>query len=145
VFSLGVEETACDPSARGAGAAFLKLPKAVALSTLTTVVDLSSYRALKRCSLLALHRVKGAPDETPSMLHKLCGKPGTHHTSGQHFCSVHKHSMRTHAGDGEVYKTTSGIAACCPKFGVALACPLPVDAIILTPRRHNTPQTSQAP
>jgi hypothetical protein len=28
----------------------------VALSTLTTVVDLSTYRPLKRCNLLVLHR-----------------------------------------------------------------------------------------
>ena len=60
VFALGAKETAYDPSALVAGAAFLKLPKAVALSTLTTVVDLSTYRALKRCNLLVLHRAKGA-------------------------------------------------------------------------------------
>jgi hypothetical protein len=44
VFSLGVKETAYDSSVLVSGAKFLKLPKDVALSTLTTVVDLSSYR-----------------------------------------------------------------------------------------------------
>jgi hypothetical protein len=63
----------------GAGAPFLKLPKDVALSTLTTVVDLSSYRTFKRCNLLVLHQAKGASEETPSMLHKLCGRRGTRH------------------------------------------------------------------
>jgi hypothetical protein len=63
------------------------------LSALTTVVDLSTNRPLKRCNLLALHRAKGASDEAPSKLHKLCGKVATHHTGGQNFCSVHKQSM----------------------------------------------------
>jgi hypothetical protein len=126
VFTLGVKETAYDSSALVAGAKFLNLPKTVALSALTTVVDLSTYRTFKRCNLLVLHRAKGASDDTPSRLHKLCGKVGTHHTSGQNFCSVHKHSMRAHADDGKIFKTTSDIAVCCPKFGMALACPLPV-------------------
>jgi hypothetical protein len=52
--------------------------------------------------------------------------PIIHHTGGQHFCGVHKQSMRTHAGDGKIFKTTSDIAVCCPKFGMALACPLPI-------------------
>jgi hypothetical protein len=126
-----IKETAYDPSALVAGAAFLNLPKTVALSTLTTVVDLSTYRPLKRCNLLALHTVVrakgGCSDETPSKLHKLCaGKVATHHTRGQNFCSVHKHSMRTHADGGKIFKTTSDIAVCCPKFGMALACPLPI-------------------
>jgi hypothetical protein len=128
VFTLGVKETACDPPAPVAGAKFLNLPKTVALSTLTTAVDLSTYRTFKRCNLLVLYRAKGASVEAPSRLHKLCGKVGTHHTSGQHFCSAHnkRHSMRAHADGGKIFKTTSGIAVCCPKFGMALACPLPV-------------------
>jgi hypothetical protein len=126
LFSLGVKETAYDPSALVAGATFLKLPKTAALSTSTTVVDLSSYRTLKRCNLLVLHRAKGGSDETPSELHELCGKVAAYHTGGQNFCSVHKQSMRTHADDGKIFKTTSDIAVCCPKFGMALACPLPI-------------------
>ena len=74
MFTLGVKETAYDSSVLVAGAPFLKLPNDVALSTLTTVVGLSTYRPLKRCNLLVLHRAKGASVETPSMLHKLCGK-----------------------------------------------------------------------
>jgi hypothetical protein len=46
-FALGVKETACDASVLVAGAKFLKLPRDVALSTLTTAVDLSTYRTLK--------------------------------------------------------------------------------------------------
>jgi hypothetical protein len=65
VFSLGVKETAYDPSALVAGAPFLRLPSAVELSTLTTVVDLSKYRTFNRCNLLVLHRAKGASVETP--------------------------------------------------------------------------------
>jgi hypothetical protein len=38
VFELGVKETAYDSSVLVSGAPFLKLPKDVALSTLTTVV-----------------------------------------------------------------------------------------------------------
>jgi hypothetical protein len=34
--------------------------------------------------------------------------------------------MRTHADDGKIFKITSDIAVCCPKFGMALACPLPI-------------------
>jgi hypothetical protein len=34
--------------------------------------------------------------------------------------------MRTHADGGKIFKTTSDIVVCCPKFGMALACPLPV-------------------
>jgi hypothetical protein len=79
VFSLGVKETAYDPSALVAGATFLKLPETAVLSTLITAVDLSTYRPLKRCNLLVLHRAKGASDEAPSELHKLCGKAATHH------------------------------------------------------------------
>jgi hypothetical protein len=62
------------------GAKFLKLPEEVELTTLTTVVDLSSYSPLKRCNLLVLHQAKGASVETPSNLYKLCGRMGTHHT-----------------------------------------------------------------
>ena len=111
VFSLGVKETAYDSSVPVSGAKFLKLPKDVALSTLTTAVDLSSYRTFGRCNLLVLHQAKGGSEETPSMLHKLCGRMGTHHTGGQHFCGVHKQSMRTHADGGKISKTTSDIAA----------------------------------
>ena len=93
LFSLGVKETAYDPSALVAGATFLKLPKAVALSTLTTAVDLSSYRTFRRCNLLVLHQAKGGSEETPSMLHKLCGRMGTHHTGGQNFCGVHSQAL----------------------------------------------------
>ena len=57
---------AYDASVLVAGAKFLKLPKGdVALPSLTTAVDLSTYRALKRCNLLVLHQAKGASDETP--------------------------------------------------------------------------------
>ena len=56
--------------------------------------------------------------------------PIIHHTGGQHFCGVHKKSMRTHAGDGKIFKTTSDIAVCCPKFGMALAWPLPAAHIL---------------
>ena len=64
------------------------------------------------------------------MLHKLCGRMGTHHAGGQHFCGVHKQSMRAHAGGGKIFKITSDIAVCCPKFGLALAWPLPVAHIV---------------
>jgi hypothetical protein len=93
VFSLGVKETAYDPSVPVSGAPFLKLPKDVALSALTTVVDLSSYRTFGRCNLLVLHQAKGTSKETPSMLHKLCGRVSTHHSGGQHFCGVHIGSL----------------------------------------------------
>jgi hypothetical protein len=59
VFSLGVKETAYDSSVSVSGAKFLKLPEEVELTTLTTVVDLSSYIPLKRCSLLVLHQSPG--------------------------------------------------------------------------------------
>jgi hypothetical protein len=133
VFSLGVKETACDPSVPVSGAKFLKLPEEVELTTLTTAVDLSSYSPLKRCNLLVLHQAKGASAETPSNLYKLCGRmvrTGTHHTGGQNFCGVHKHSMRTHADDGKIYKIVSDVVACCPKFGMAVAWPLPVAHIV---------------
>jgi hypothetical protein len=48
VFELGVKETAYGSPVLVSGAPFLKLPKDVALSTLTTAVDLSSYRAFRR-------------------------------------------------------------------------------------------------
>jgi hypothetical protein len=98
----------------------------VELPTLTTVVDLSKYRTFNRCNLLALHRTKGGSDETPSLLHKLCGKVAAYHSGGQNFCSVPKQSMRTHTDGGKIFKTTSDVAVCCPKFGIALACPLPI-------------------
>jgi hypothetical protein len=126
VFSLGVIETAYNPSALVAGAPFLRLPSTVELSTLTTAVDLSKYRTFNRCNLLVLHRAKGGSDETPYLLHKLCGKVAADHSGGQNFCSVHKQSMRTHADGGKILKTTSDVAVCCPKFGMALACPLPI-------------------
>jgi hypothetical protein len=88
VFSLGVKETAYDSSVPVSGAKFLKLPKEMALSTLTTAVDLSSYRTLGRYNLLVLHHAKGASKETPSMLHKLCCRESTHHPGGQHFCGA---------------------------------------------------------
>ena len=50
VFSLGVKETAYDPSALVAGAPFLRLPSAVELSSLTAVADLSKYRTFNRSS-----------------------------------------------------------------------------------------------
>jgi hypothetical protein len=39
--------------------------------------------------------------------------------------------MRTHADDGKISKITSDIAVCCPKYGMALACPLPIAHIEL--------------
>jgi hypothetical protein len=130
VFSLGVKETAYDPSVPVSGAKFLKLPEEVELTTLTTAVDLSSHSPLKRCNLLVLHQAKGASAETPSKLYKLCGRMGTHHTGKQNFCGVHKHSMRAHADGGKMYKIVSDVAACCPKFGMAVAWSLPVAHIV---------------
>jgi hypothetical protein len=100
----------------------------VALKTLNTVVDLSTYRPLKRYNLLVLHQAKGASSETPSSLYKLCGRMGTYHTGGwcgggQDFCGVHKLPMKAHPDGGKIYKITSDVAACCPKFGMALAWP----------------------
>ena len=43
---------------------------------------------------------------------------------------MHKHPMRTHADDGKIYKTTSDVAACSPKFGMAVAWPLPVAHVV---------------
>ena len=128
MFSLGVKETAYGSSVLVSGANFLKLPKDVELSTLTTAVDLSSYRTFGRCNLLVLHQAKGGSKETPSVLHRLCGRVSTYHSSGQHFCGVHKHrqSLRTHADGGKIFKITSDVAVCCPKFGLAVAWPLPV-------------------
>jgi hypothetical protein len=34
--------------------------------------------------------------------------------------------MRTHAGGGKIFKTTSGVVACSIQFGMAVACPLAV-------------------
>jgi hypothetical protein len=99
VFTLGVKGSAYDPSSRVAGAPFLNLSETVELSTLTNVVDLSEYRKLLRCNVLVLHRTKGASDDNPSRLYKLCGKEAAFHIGGQHFCAVHKQSMRTHADD----------------------------------------------
>ena len=91
------------------------------LPTLTTVVDLSKYRTFNRCNLLVLRRAKGASVETPYLLHELCGKVAAYHSGGQNFCGVHQQSMSTHAGDGKIFKITSDIVVCCPKFGMALA------------------------
>jgi hypothetical protein len=75
VFTLGVKDAVCDPSARvAAGAPFLQLSEAVGLSALTNAVDVSEYRTLWRCNLLDLHRAKGASGESPSLLHRLWGK-----------------------------------------------------------------------
>jgi hypothetical protein len=84
VFSLGVKETTYDPSALVAGAPFLRLPSTVELSKLTTVVDLPRYR-----NLLVLRRAKGGSVETPSLLHKLCGKVADYHAGGQNFCIMY--------------------------------------------------------
>jgi hypothetical protein len=134
VFSLGVKETAYGPSALVAGATFLGLPSAVELSKLTTAVDLSRYHTFNRCNLLVLHCAKGEGGsvETPSLLHKLCGKVAAYHSGGQNFCSVHKQSMRAHADGGKIFKTTSDIVVCCPKYGMALACPLPFFCLFST-------------
>jgi hypothetical protein len=82
VFSLGVKETAYGPSVLVSGAKFLRLPKpkGVALSTLATAVDLSSYRTFGRFNLLVLHQAKGGSKEAPSMLHKPCGRVSTYHS-----------------------------------------------------------------
>jgi hypothetical protein len=97
VFTLGVKETTYDPSSRVAGAPFLNPTETAELSTLTNVVGVSDYRKLLRCNVLVLHRTKGAAGDSPSGLHKLCGKGPAFHSGGQHFCSVHKQSMWTHA------------------------------------------------
>ena len=126
VFTLGTVETAYGPSALVAGAPFLKLTSEVEMSTMTTLVDLSKYRTFKRCYVLVKHQAKGSSEETPSLLHKLCGKVAAFHTGGQNFCSVHKQSMRAHTGDGMIFLNTSDIAVCSPTFGMTLACPLPI-------------------
>jgi hypothetical protein len=97
VFTLGVKESAYDPSSRVAGAPFLNLSGTAGLSALANAVGVSEYRKLLRCSVLVLHRTKGAPGDNPSRLHKLCGKDVAFHTGGQHFCAVHKHD-RVYSG-----------------------------------------------
>jgi hypothetical protein len=92
VFTLGVKETAYDPSSRVAGAPFLNLSETVELSTLTNAVGVSDYRKLLRCNVLVLHKTKGASGDGPSRLYKLCGKGAAYHTGGQHFCAVHSSS-----------------------------------------------------
>jgi hypothetical protein len=63
VFSLGVKEAAYDPSMPVSGARFLKLEGEVELKKLTTLVDLSTFRKLGRCTVLVRHNAKGAsPD-----------------------------------------------------------------------------------
>ena len=104
VFSLGVKEVAYDSSVPVSGAKFLKLQEEVALKKLTTLVDLSTFRTLKRCTLLVRHNAKGASTETPSALYKLCSRIGTHHTSGYNFCGVHKLSLKTHPDDDKIFK-----------------------------------------
>jgi hypothetical protein len=126
VFSLGVKEAAYDPSVPVSVARFLKLPEEVALKKLTTVVDLSTFRKLGRCTVHVRHNAKGASPDTPSSLYKLCSRVGTHHTGGFNFCGVHKLSLKTHPDDDKIYKIKSDVVACCPKFGMALALPLAV-------------------
>ena len=130
VLSLGVKEAAYDPSLPVSGARFLKLPEEVALEKLTTVLDLSTFRKLGRCTVLVRHNAKGASPDTPSSLYKLCSRIGTHHTGGFNFCGVHKLSLKTHPDDGKIYKIQSDVVACCPKFGMALALPLAVAHIV---------------
>jgi hypothetical protein len=43
--------------------------------------------------------------------------PSTLGGRGQHFCSVHKQSLRTHLHDGKIFKLTSDVVACSSKFG----------------------------
>jgi hypothetical protein len=100
VFSLGVRGSAYGPSSQVAGAPPLNLAEAVERPTPINAVDLSKYRTLLRCNALVLHRTKGASGDSPSRLQKLCGRESAYHAGGQHFCSVHKQSMRTHATGG---------------------------------------------
>jgi hypothetical protein len=78
----------------------------VVLSTLTNAVDLSDYRKLLRYNVLVLHRANGAAEDSPSQLYELWGKVSNHHTGVQHFCSVHKQSLRTHTNGGKIFKIT---------------------------------------
>ena len=125
VFSLGVKETAYDPSMPVSGAKFLKLEREVELKELTTLVDLSTFRKLGRCTVLVRHKAKGASPDSPSSLHKLCSRVCTHQDGLYTFCGVHKLSLKTHPDDGKIYLIKSDVVACSPKFGMALALPLP--------------------
>jgi hypothetical protein len=130
VFSLGVKETAYDPSVPVSGAPFLKLPKDVALSALTTVVDLSSYRTFGRCNLLVLHQAKEGSEETPSFYAAQAVWQSEHPSFwwAAFLRRAYRQSMRTHADDGKIFEITSDmLAVCCPKFGLAVAWPLPID------------------
>ena len=126
VFSLGVKEAAYDPSMPVSGARFLKLEGEVELKKLTTLVDLSTFRKLGRCTVLVRHNAKGASPDSPSSLHKLCSRVCTHQDGLYTFCGVHKLSLKTHPDDGKIYQIKSDVVACHPQFGMALALPLAV-------------------
>ena len=130
VFSLGVKEAAYDPSMPVSGARFLKLEGEVELKELTTLVDLSTFRKLGRCTVLVRHNAKGASPDNPSSLHKLCSRVCTHQDGLYTFCGVHKLSLKTHPDDGKIYLIKSDVVACSPKFGMALALPLPAAHIL---------------
>jgi hypothetical protein len=43
---------------------------------------------------------------------------------------ISKQSLSTHADGGKIFKITSDVAVCCPKFGMTVAWPLPVAHIV---------------
>ena len=43
---------------------------------------------------------------------------------------MHKLSLKTHPDDDKIFKIKSDVVACCPKFGMALAWPLPAAHIL---------------
>ena len=119
------KEVAYDSSVQVSGAKFLKLEGEVELKTLTTLVDLSTFRKQGRCTVLVRHNAKGASPDSPSSLHKLCSRVCTHQDGLYTFCGVHKLSLKTHPDDGKIYLIKSDVVACSPKFGMALALPSP--------------------
>ena len=135
VFTLGAKETAYGPSALVAGAPFLQLSSTAKLSALTTLVDLSKSRTSKRCNLLVRHKTKGGSDETPSLLHKLCGKMASFHSGGQHFCSVHKQSMRTHADGGKILRPRRTSLFVVPSMGCHSHAPCQLRILRATAKR----------
>jgi hypothetical protein len=121
-----------DPSARITAAAFLGLSGSVELRSLDQVMDgVTAYMGFNRCPVLVCSKSKEKGKK--NTYYKLCENPSVKfHSTGQHFCGVHKFTLTKHPGaleEGRVFVCKTDVVVCSRVYGMALAYAYSLNAV----------------
>jgi hypothetical protein len=111
-----------DPDAKTAAAAFLGLDGTADLGSLDQVVDAAAYKGSNRCPVLVCPEVK--VNGVRSTYYKFCANPSKFHSSGRHFCGVHRHTFKNHPDaleEGRIFDCKTDVVVCSRVYGMGLA------------------------